>query len=709
MTPKFPSRRILRSKYRVLGLVGQGQFGKVYCAAHRKTGRLFALKALDHRRFPTHQFLRELRFLLSLRHPNIAGCQALEHTATGRYLVMDYCEGGTLRSLMEGEHPLSLGQSLQLTREILMGLDHAHQRGVIHCDIKPENILLRLKASGWICQITDFGIARLSQENRAGSGSTGSPAYMAPERFYGQYHANADLYAVGVILYEFLVGSRPFSGTPMELMTAHLNRSLTIPETVPLPLQGVIEKALQKLPARRFQSAQEMLVALDEAAQQIQALIAAHPTWFLPSPALPDYRPWQQTWRRSLPTPVYHLATTTNLPRIIAPVPLSPPDFSARPFWDHPLGEIPHPILDPTAGPSASPAQPILALYKGGGKRLNCTVHPNGDFCTENPAFFRHKVLEEIQELVSTPLGCWVLLSTRIELWQLQAQPSPKQQALGLAPQPRCLGGVYQGDNATAKFTVAPNGHWFAVTTPIPKAPSRTVLEIGRLPARFYPATMATPSPTAIFPIAIDDRGRSPATEAGNESDILEDLRAVFGDRPARRLLVQAPQVSQVLIFDITHGLVVGQHQGKSVLELFNRRGQWFGQLDLGVTIDRCVLTPKPYRLLAREPQHDRSLLLLDLKPFRMQRIPLSITPDFFLATTWGFCVANRQGEILILDQDYNTVGRLQIPGTDSDTPLTLTAMTRLDDTNLAIATWSSTEGYLYGVDLRELNLDMVF
>ena len=106
--PHTMNSKVKRSKYRILGLVGQGQFGRVFCGCHRKTGKIVALKDLDQYRFPTNKFLRELRFLLSLQHPNIVTCHALEHTPTGRYLVMDYCEGGTLRTLMEYErHPQS--------------------------------------------------------------------------------------------------------------------------------------------------------------------------------------------------------------------------------------------------------------------------------------------------------------------------------------------------------------------------------------------------------------------------------------------------------------------------------------------------------------------------------------------------------------------------------------------------------------------------
>ncbi|MCY7392636.1 MAG: serine/threonine protein kinase, partial [Leptolyngbyaceae cyanobacterium CAN_BIN12] len=190
------TKLLYHSNYRLLGLIGQGQFGRVYCASHRKTGRLVALKELNRDRFSTRNFLRELRFLLSLQHSNIVTCQALEHTATGRYLVMDYCESGTLRSLLSEEIQLQPLQGLSLIAQILAGLDHAHQREIVHCDIKPENILLTATATGWTARITDFGIARLSQElSTDGFGNTGSPAYMAPERFYGQHSPASDLYA----------------------------------------------------------------------------------------------------------------------------------------------------------------------------------------------------------------------------------------------------------------------------------------------------------------------------------------------------------------------------------------------------------------------------------------------------------------------------------------------------------------------------------
>ncbi|NEQ52924.1 MAG: serine/threonine protein kinase, partial [Leptolyngbya sp. SIO3F4] len=248
-----------RSNYRLLGLVGNGQFGRVYCGVHRKTGQLVAIKYLHRHSLPTHAFLRELHCLLSLVHPNIVACHALEHCNQGRQLILEYCAGGTLRSHMLS--PLSLTDIFHLISDILRGLAHAHQQGIVHCDIKPENILLTHNGDRWCAKISDFGIAKLvaNQPNHQGTGQTGSPAYMAPERFYRQYSPAADVYAVGVMLFELLVNRRPFSGTPTALQSAHLNQPVPEVEQLSGPLKYVITKALEKLPARRYADATEML------------------------------------------------------------------------------------------------------------------------------------------------------------------------------------------------------------------------------------------------------------------------------------------------------------------------------------------------------------------------------------------------------------------------------------------------------------------
>lgn len=271
------------TNYRIIKLVGQGQYGRVFCAVD-KSGKLVALKELDRKRFPTNKFLRELYFLSSLQHPNLINFLGLEHTKTGRYIVTDFCEGGTLRDLMQSE-PFCLVHGLKLIADVLAGLDYAHKRGIVHCDLKPENILLSMNSTDWIARISDFGVAKITSEsNDMQEGvCTGSPAYMAPERFYGNYSPASDIYAIGVIIFELAVGYRPFSGLPGELMSAHLNQPLEIPNTVSYLLRSVISTAMQKLPNHRFPSAAQMLKSLELATEVERLKIGDVPPLFLTS------------------------------------------------------------------------------------------------------------------------------------------------------------------------------------------------------------------------------------------------------------------------------------------------------------------------------------------------------------------------------------------------------------------------------------------
>lgn len=249
----------ISSNYHVLKLVGQGQFGRVYCAVDKKNGNTVALKELDQQRFSTKKFLRELHFLTSLQHPNIISFQGIEHVKNTRFLVMDYCEAGTLRNFMQSDS-FNIIHGLKFIKDILAGLEHAHNRGIVHCDIKPENILLSAASTNYLARISDFGLARVCQELSTDKTiCTGSPAYMAPERFYGKSSPASDIYAVGVMLYELVLGFRPFSGMPGELMTAHMNQAVKIPSAVPLLLRSTIATAMQKFPQKRFSSASEMM------------------------------------------------------------------------------------------------------------------------------------------------------------------------------------------------------------------------------------------------------------------------------------------------------------------------------------------------------------------------------------------------------------------------------------------------------------------
>ncbi|WP_158260620.1 serine/threonine-protein kinase [Pleurocapsa sp. CCALA 161] len=295
-----------QSNYKILDLIGQGQFGKVFAAVELNSGALVALKELKTKQLSTSSFLRELTFLVTLDHFNLVTCKALEHGQNQRYIVMDYCEGGTLRTLLNNSIPLTLNQSLKLVIDILSGLKFAHEQGIIHRDLKPENILLKTSDRSYTAHIADFGIAKLKQEVDSQNilGNTGSPAYMAPEQFYGEYSYNCDLYGVGIILYELVTGNRPFSGMPKELLAAHLSQAVKISSDIPLLLRLAISKSLEKLPSRRYQTAAEMLESLE----LVQAILEVDPNPQTPIRVKSNFADLVPADQSILDAPISHLA-----------------------------------------------------------------------------------------------------------------------------------------------------------------------------------------------------------------------------------------------------------------------------------------------------------------------------------------------------------------------------------------------------------------
>jgi serine/threonine protein kinase len=248
------------SDYRLLDLIGQGQFAKVYCAVHRRSGQLVAIKQTAH----LSESASQEPFILSeLRHANVMGCQAIAQTASGYQFVLDYCEGGTLRSHLDLNSPIALETTCSLMGDVLRGLDYIHQQAIIHGDLKPENILLTHGASGaLVAKIGDFGSARFVELPNRSRKEIGSPTYAAPERFEGRSSYASDLYSVGVMLYELLLGDRPFSGNPDALRDAHQYQPVPLPDGLTAAARALFEKALHKQPERRFASAADLLESL---------------------------------------------------------------------------------------------------------------------------------------------------------------------------------------------------------------------------------------------------------------------------------------------------------------------------------------------------------------------------------------------------------------------------------------------------------------
>lgn len=299
MSTHSPGRRVLlvpgeqpepfEDNYRLMALVGQGQFAQVYCAIHRQTGELVAIKKTRHQ---PEQISQEPFVLNELCHPNIVCAQAIAKTPTGYQFVLDYCEAGTLRSHLKNTVRASASTPSLLKKiieDILNGLSYIHRYQVIHGDLKPENILLtyqdrqgKKETPRPTARIGDFGSARLINMPNPSRREIGSPTYAAPERFEGKSSQASDLYSVGVILYELLLGDRPFSGNADQLRQAHQTQTVSFGKNVPPSLQTFFQKALHKQSHLRFGSADEMLNMFQSLSDTAPDILSAVPSHKLP-------------------------------------------------------------------------------------------------------------------------------------------------------------------------------------------------------------------------------------------------------------------------------------------------------------------------------------------------------------------------------------------------------------------------------------------
>ncbi len=266
---------LLTAQYRIIELLGEGGMGQVYRAEHRITGQEVAIKALR-RELLTDQtfrtrFLREAKVLSRFDHPSITHLYNFVEESDGSlYLVMQYVPGPTLEKLIERSGPLPAPVACTLAHTILDAFAYAHERGVIHRDAKPSNIVLPPEGG---VKVMDFGIAHVNEEVRITStgDSLGSPAYMAPEQVTGgKVDHRCDLYAIGVMLFEMVTGDLPFLGESGYLvMKAHVEESPPDPRdlvaSIPDEVAETILWAMRKHPAERPGSAQEMAEALPRA------------------------------------------------------------------------------------------------------------------------------------------------------------------------------------------------------------------------------------------------------------------------------------------------------------------------------------------------------------------------------------------------------------------------------------------------------------
>jgi serine/threonine protein kinase len=256
--------------YEILKELGAGGMGKVYQVRNVITDRIEAMKVLlpDLASTPdlAARFLREVKLTASLDHPNICALRTAFSNDNRLYMVMEYVEGTTMATKLD-MGPLSVNDAVKYINQVLSAVSYAHQRHIIHRDIKPANMMLTTQG---VIKLMDFGIARSGDERGLTmTGTTlGSIGYMSPEQVRGDpVDARSDLYSVGIVLYEFVTGRRPFlANSEYSIMAAHLNQApkppLELNPGLPAALNEIILMAIAKDPAKRFQAAEAFANAL---------------------------------------------------------------------------------------------------------------------------------------------------------------------------------------------------------------------------------------------------------------------------------------------------------------------------------------------------------------------------------------------------------------------------------------------------------------
>jgi serine/threonine-protein kinase len=310
--------------YRVIDIAGSGGMGTVYRIEHVITRRIEAMKLLPPGAIDDPEqvarFEREIQVQARLHHPNIVALYNAVHNGNLIALVMEYVEGESLQHMLEAG-PLPVETAVYFTSQVLSALAYAHQAGVIHRDVAPANIII---TGDRTAKLTDFGLARAAMDLRLSASGVplGSPWYMSPEqvRGLGTLDARTDLYAMGAVLHEMLTGEKLFDAAgAFAVMRAHVEVVPASPSSrnpkVPVALDDIVRKAVAKVPAMRFQSADEFRQALENAVASTRSVmapimpqpIAPQPIAHLPNPHLP-ITPQAMTF---LPT--------VRLPRPIAP------------------------------------------------------------------------------------------------------------------------------------------------------------------------------------------------------------------------------------------------------------------------------------------------------------------------------------------------------------------------------------------------------
>jgi eukaryotic-like serine/threonine-protein kinase len=340
--------------YEILSILGMGGMGKVYKVRNVIADRVEAMKILlpdlNSNQSLADRFLREIRLLGTLNHPNIAALRTALTFQNQLVMVMEFVEGETLANRL-ARAPLSTAETVKYADQVLSALAYAHRQNIIHRDIKPANMMLTPQG---VVKLMDFGIARSATDGSLTSTGTtlGSLNYMPPEQVRGEAaDARSDIYSFGVSLYEMLTGKLPFQGdSQYSLMTAHLNQVPATPISLrgdlPPALSEIIMMAIAKEPGNRFQSAEAFRAALGSV--PVSELPAADTTLT----ATPASKSTGATTLMDTPLTA-RVAPTPAPSRTPTPAPMPTPSPTTVPMSARtpPAGALPPP---PAARPSSS-------------------------------------------------------------------------------------------------------------------------------------------------------------------------------------------------------------------------------------------------------------------------------------------------------------------------------------------------------------------
>lgn len=309
----YQGNRLLQGKfrgfnvgpYKILNMLSEGKTDAVFLAEHLAMDRYVALKVvkqnLANDRVTHERFQREARITANLNHPNIVKVYDFAEENGLQYLIMEYVEGKTLQNMLNTTGPLAPEQAVDYVRQVLKGLEHAHNQGIIHRDMKPSNIIVDKSGKA---RILDMGHSRFSDDEKMNitkmydpNSVVGTVEYISPEQTMGdQYDHRCDIYSLGVTLYTLIAGTPPFQGSSYQVLMAHQMEEVpslkAINPAVPSALQAVINKMMAKQPDGRFQSADEVMEALQRISlNRSQVKVPALPKGQVPIAKAPSQPP----------------------------------------------------------------------------------------------------------------------------------------------------------------------------------------------------------------------------------------------------------------------------------------------------------------------------------------------------------------------------------------------------------------------------------